>query len=71
MVASADTLALITAAAASDEEYSRLQQQIVNGWPNSPTDLPIDLRPYATFSEELSVSRGLVYKGHQKAGGGL
>jgi len=56
MVASDDTLALITAAAASDEEYSRLQQQIVNGWPDSPTHLPTDLRPYATFSDELSVS---------------
>jgi len=65
MVASADTLALITAAAASDEEYSTLQQQIVNGWPDLPTHLPTALRPYAMFSDELSVSRGLVYKGHR------
>ena len=66
MVASTETLALITAAAAAaDDEYIKLYQQIISGWPESPTDVDANLRPYMTFADELSVSCGLVFKGHR------
>ena len=64
MIASPKTIALILAAA-TDDEYVRLQQQITSGWPESAHDLPTDLRPYASFADELSASRGLVYKGQR------
>jgi len=33
--------------------------------PTTSTELPAELRPYATFADELIVSGGLVYKGHR------
>ena len=64
MIASADTLVL-TESAAGDNEYIRLQQHIFRGWPDSAEEVAADLRPYLTFADEHSVSRGLVYKGHR------
>ena len=65
MVASQRTIDALRVAAIEDEEYSLLIQQIAVGWPTTSADLPTELRPYATFSDELIVSGGLVYKGHR------
>ncbi len=65
MVASQRTIDALRAAAIEDEEYSLLIKQIAVGWPTSSDDLPAGLRAYATFSDELVVSGGLVYKGHR------
>ena len=65
MVASQRTIDALHAAAIEDEEYSLLIQQIAVGWPTTSAELPAELRPYATFSDELIVSGGLVYKGHR------
>jgi len=51
-------------AAFGDSEYTQLLRQIAVGWPESPNDLLPDLLAYHTFSEELSNSNGLVFKGH-------
>jgi len=52
-------------AASGDSEYTQLLRQIAVGWPESPSDLPPNLLAYHTFSEELSSSNGLVFKGHR------
>lgn len=64
MIASTDTIARLMAAA-NDDEYSKLRDQIAAGWPESPTALSADLRPYHTFSDELSNSCGLIFKGNR------
>ena len=64
MVASPATIALIVAAT-DDDEYVRLKEQINKGWPEAVKDLHPDLRPYASFADELATSRGLAYKGHR------
>ena len=63
MIASADTVARLINAARDDDLYLKLMKQIAIGWPDTPTNLPADLRPYHTFADELTVSCGLAYKG--------
>lgn len=63
MVASAATVKLILNAAARDHHYQQLEQQIRRGWPESTDDVPQALRPYVTFTDELTISRGLIFKG--------
>ena len=65
MIASADTVARLINAARDDDLYLKLMKQIAIGWPDTPTNLPADLRPYHTFADELTVSCGLAYKGDQ------
>ena len=64
-VASQRTLDAIYAAAAADDEYTRLKHQIAVGWPAAPDAVPAELRQYTTFADELTVSGGLVYKGNR------
>ena len=65
MVASQRTIDTLCAAAVDDDVYQLLIDQISSGWPTSPADLPPELRPYATFADELIVSGNLVYKGNR------
>jgi len=65
MVASAATIELIKRAAAADEQYQLLRQQISVGWPASPADAPAELKEFTTFADELIESDGLVFKGER------
>ena len=65
MVASANTIAAINAAAQDDDEYAGLIDQIRRGWPETAAGVATYLRPFHTFADELSVSSGLVFKGHR------
>ena len=65
MVASADTLNLIQNAAIVDVDYQLLIDQIKSGWPETQEELPVTLKPYYTFADELSVCGGFVFKGHR------
>ena len=65
MVASADTLNLIQNAAIVDVDYQLLIHQIKSGWPETQEELPVTLKPYYTFADELSVCGGFVLKGHR------
>jgi hypothetical protein len=65
LVASERTIKEINAAAAADEQYGSLIHQIKVGWPESADDVPTDLREFSAFSDELSVSNNLVFKGHR------
>ena len=67
MVASENTIELIKAAAADDEQYQLLRRQIAIGWPPDEADIhvPTALKEYTTFAEELIESDGLVFKGQR------
>ena len=67
MVASPATVELLHGAAEADadDEYQMLRRQIALGWPQSPSDVPVNLRQFITFSNELAEFDGLVYKGHR------
>jgi len=65
LVASDETIKRLMTAASDDNEYTQLLRQIAAGWPESPSDLPPNLRAYHTFSEELSSNNGLVFKRHR------
>ena len=63
MIASTKTIQLLHVAAAQDDVYQLLRQQIQRGWPERAADVPIELREYYTFADELTNSGNFVYKG--------
>jgi len=65
LVASKQTINRIRAAAAEDEQYKKLQQQIASGWPESAKDVHKDIRDYFTFCDELTNCDGLIFKGQR------
>ena len=65
LVASAETITKINNSAKSDDEYQQLVKQIISGWPPSPKNIAVDLRPFHTFADELTVSNGLAFKGNR------
>ena len=44
-------------------ELDHLRTVILNGWPDTRKELPINLRPYWDSRSELAVSDGIIYKG--------
>jgi len=48
-----------------DVDYQLLIQQIKSGWPETQERLPVTLKPYHMFADELSVCGGFVFKGHR------
>jgi len=65
LVASDSTINMIKAAAANDDQYQSLKQQIRNGWPPKTAQLPTDIREFHTFADELAISEDLVFKGQR------
>ena len=65
MVATPETIAKVIAAVKDDDEYGCLMKQIARGWPDTADEIPQCIRPFHTFADELSVSCGLVFKGHR------
>ena len=65
MVASKATVDLIKRAAATDDQYQLLRRQIAIGWPDNTADLPVALREFTTFADELVEVDGLVFKGQR------
>jgi len=63
MIASTKTIQLLHVAAEQDDVYQLLRQQIQRGWPERAADVPIKLRQYYTFADELTNNRNFVYKG--------
>ena len=63
MIASPETIKQITDAVKDDDEYDCLIKQITCGWPDTVAEVPLCIRAYCTFADELSVSCGLVFKG--------
>lgn len=48
-----------------DTTLSKLIQIIYEGWPTTMKDLPVDIRPYWNYRDELGVSNGILFKGNQ------
>jgi len=63
LVASPELRQLLDVSAKQDAEHQALIKMIHTGWPEKPTNVPIKLRPYFTYADELTVSNGHVYKG--------
>ena len=52
-------------ATASDPDMQQLVQIISCGWPASKSALPAILAPYWSIHDELSITEGIIYRGHQ------
>ena len=55
----------IKEATQADAEMLALIKVIQTGWPESQDELPIPVKDYYTFRDELSVQNGLIYKGER------
>ena len=55
----------IAAASSRCETHQRLKRYISDGFPPHSSQVPDDVRKFFTFRDELSVSNGLLLKGHQ------
>ena len=53
----------IKEATQADAEMLALIKVIQAGWPESQDELPISVKDYFTFRDELSVQNGLIFKG--------
>ena len=42
-----------------------LQDSVFDGWPNTKAKLPVDIRPYWTYRDEVSCVDGLLFKGNK------
>ena len=48
-----------------DDVLQQLKEVIQNGWPEEEQELPAVLAPYFSYSDELSIYDGLVFKGER------
>ena len=63
--ASTGRLEQIRSATADDVTLQRLLQVVMNGWPESRTAVPEDVRPYWNMRDEMSADDGLVFAGER------
>lgn len=49
----------------SDPELSALREIIFSGWPEKRKQVPVPLRKYWAYRDELSIENGLVLKGER------
>ena len=60
-----ETLQDIKEATESDNDLRALATLLTQGWPDKNTRVPLQIRSYFTFREELTTQNGLVYKGER------
>ena len=60
-----DRLAQLRRATDHDETLQTLKAVIHRGWPDNKSNLPLQVHPYFTLREELSIQDGLVFKGER------
>lgn len=65
LVTSEKTLTSIKTAAANDEQYELLKQQILVGWPANSTEIHPMLKEFVPFADELLVCNDLIFKGQR------
>ena len=63
--ARSDSLNQMRIATQEDDELALLKHIITHGWPSTIREVPIEMQPYWTFREELTVEDGIVLKGAQ------
>ena len=61
----ANRLQTIQTETKNDPELSQLIKFILQGWPKSMQDVPVDLHPYWSLRDELAVIDGVVLKGQR------
>ena len=62
---SSEKLSQLKSETLRDETLCKLRDIIVTGWPEERHLLPVSLRPYWSFRDELSVENGLIMKGER------
>ena len=62
---SPDKYAEFKNAIAEDPAMQVLQDTVLDRWPYTKVELPLDIRPYWTYREEISCIDGLLFKGHK------
>ena len=50
-------------AMSQDQHLQCLMEYVIQGWPESKTQLPHDIRTYWTFRDDLAFITGIVTKG--------
>ena len=61
--ARSDSLQQLGVATQADDELAILKHTIMQGWPKNIKQVPLELQPYWTFREELTIEDGLILKG--------
>ena len=59
------TLQRIKEQTASDPELNALKEVIHSGWPSTIQQVPVPLKPYWSFRDELAVEDGIAMKSHR------
>ena len=49
----------------TDPVLNSLMETIVHGWPDNIKALPVDVRPYWSFRDELAIEDGIIFKGQE------
>ena len=62
---SSEKLSQLRAETLKDETLCNLRDIIVDGWPEERNSVPMSLRPYWSFRDELGVENGLILKGER------
>lgn len=62
---SSDSLSEIRTARNGDKTLQTLIQTMQQGWPKDKKSVPLDLKPYYSFQDELSYQEGIVFRGER------
>ena len=62
---SAAKLDILRQDTASDPELSAQREIILSGWPKQQKKVPVQLRKYWLYRDEMSIKNGLILKGEQ------
>ena len=60
-----DQLQEIREATKADQEMKHLLYYISEGWPQKKSELPINLRPYWNYRDELTQENGVIFKSYK------
>ena len=55
----------IRAVSQNDEEMMQLMKVITTGWPENKSEVPLSVKPYFSYRDELTVQDGLVLRGER------
>ena len=62
---SSNKLAELRGSTTNDDELRLLMKYIIDGFPEKQRNIPVDIRKYWPYRDELSVENGLIIKGEQ------
>ena len=59
------TATALKEATSQDEVMKLLKEVIIHGWPEKKDDVPVQIAPYFSYRDELTVHNGLIMKGER------